>query len=61
MQAGIKEQVLIDALIPDLGFNFKYGVYVREAILVLAFSILRAFNKFRMWQYPHISGLIDRL
>ena len=40
MQAGIKEQVLIDALIPDLGFNFKYGVYVREAILVLAFAIL---------------------
>ena len=40
MQAGIKDQVLIDALIPDLGLKFKYGVYVREAILVLAFAIL---------------------
>ena len=35
-----KDQVLIDALIPDLGLKFKYGVYVREAVLVLTFAIL---------------------
>ena len=52
MQAGIKQQLLIDALVPDFGLSSKevvlplmnktipIGVYAREAVLILGFAIL---------------------
>ena len=39
MQAGIKQQVLIDALVPDFGLSSKMGIYAREAILILGFAM----------------------
>ena len=42
MQAGIKQQVLIDAVVPDFGLSSKMGIYAREAILILGFAILMA-------------------
>ena len=35
MQAGIKQQVLIDAMVPDFGLSSKMGIYARDAILIL--------------------------
>jgi len=43
MQAGIKQQVLVDALFPNFGLNSKYGIYIREAILILGFAVLMSF------------------
>ena len=40
MQAGIKQQVLIDAMVPDFGLSSKMGIYAREAVLILGFAIL---------------------
>ena len=43
MQAGIKQQVLVDSLFPNFGLNSKYGIYIREAILILGFAVLMSF------------------
>jgi biotin transport system substrate-specific component len=42
MQAGIRQQVLIDVLVPQtlFGMDSKVGAYVRDAVLILGFAIL---------------------
>ena len=42
MQASVQHRVLADAILPDLGSNTKVGGYIRDAILVVGFTILMA-------------------
>ncbi|MCH2669681.1 MAG: biotin transporter BioY [Gammaproteobacteria bacterium] len=40
MQASMQHRVLADAIFPDLGSQTKIGCYIRDAVLVLGFTLL---------------------
>ena len=57
MQASMQHKVLADAIFPDLGSQTKVGSFVRDAVLVLGFTLYCIARK--VIYLMHAIGIIE--